>query len=331
MTSNSFKNALLLLTSTAAALLVTAGAYEIYASKQYTEWRARYESEGDWYAGLTVPSNDPILMWEYRANGVGNILDSTITTNSHGFRDQEHSLRKRAGVLRIAFVGDSVTVGIGVADREIFVRQFEDIARQRFPTMDIEALAIAVDGYSAFQVMQLIEKRALRFQPDMVVYVMCMNDFDTEDASGEKKRYFAKPSSFSLARIQQLYRRFYGYYEYHFQKNKDQVYARIGEVKKALTSQGIIFRVAIMPTFPKHSSGVHPLTSMRRSVEETLQHSGIMVNDLMDSPLGYGDARRKYALDGWHLNAHGHRLVAELLVASLLGTDDGANPRLPIN
>ncbi len=46
-------------------------------------------------------------------------------TNSHGMRDREYSLEKPADTLRIAFIGDSFTMGSGVAIENVYHSRVE--------------------------------------------------------------------------------------------------------------------------------------------------------------------------------------------------------------
>jgi hypothetical protein len=99
-------NLILALASALLTLVLFVLGYEAWQSAKYRGWRARYDNKG-WLGTLTVPSSDPVLMWEYRPLG----SHRGIETNRYGFRERDFdSPRKPEGVFRVAFVGDSVTL-----------------------------------------------------------------------------------------------------------------------------------------------------------------------------------------------------------------------------
>ena len=100
-----------------------------------------------------------------------------IRTNSHGMRWREVGLEKRAGVKRIAFLGDSFTFGCwSDTVEQSFVAVFESrIDRGRF-----EALNFGVGGYGLDDMELLLREQALLFAPDYVI-VMFFDGNDFRD------------------------------------------------------------------------------------------------------------------------------------------------------
>ena len=160
------------------ALLGTIVVYETIEHILYYRWKSKFDNYG-WFGKVTIPSPNKILMWEYKPNGVFK----EIKTNRYGFRESDEiSLPKPVGVYRIAFVGDSVTLGIGVENDYTFVRQFETAANSVRPGRKIQALNFSVDGYHTIQIAELLRSKVLQFEPDKVVYVLCLNDFDFSES-----------------------------------------------------------------------------------------------------------------------------------------------------
>jgi lysophospholipase L1-like esterase len=315
-----FKNLLLVIVSILLTTLFFVGSYELVAGWQYDRWRAAFETNGDWFGRLTRPSDNPVLMWEYHPDSAGEKWDTAIETNEYGFRDRSHTLQKPVGTTRILFGGDSITLGIGVEGEQIFARRFDRAGQTLQPP--VEAIAMAVDGYSATQVLELLRTRAPEFQPDMVVYVMCLNDFDFEESSGRKIRYFKKPDSFFLEELETLYIRFSGinYYQYHFEKNKQAVFAEIEQTSGWHRDEGIEFKVLIMPILhgDKTTSPDYIWTEMYEEIIDTLTNKSIATLDMRDSFNSSGNSLRSYARDELHLNGAGHKFVADELVRQLI-------------
>ena len=308
-----------MLTSIVVSLAVLIGLFEFAGSYRYDQWKAQFPDKYDWFGQLTMPSDNAELMWEYWPNASIEFAGATIDTNSHGFRDRERELAKAPGDLRIVFVGDSVTVGWGMDAAATFVPLFEAAANRNSPAQVVEALPIAVGGYNAMQVLELFSARALAFSPDIVVYVVCMNDFDFERSSAEKTKFFRKPSSFFLRTVEKVWLKYSGvnYYDYYYRKNGAAVLAGIGGAKADADARGVDFRVAIMPVFDDDSTE-YSLAEVHNELLDRLAADGVPVIDLLRPFAAQADKLSGYATDGIHLTETGHRIVADELVGVLL-------------
>jgi lysophospholipase L1-like esterase len=317
------KNFLLVIISTLLSLFIVAVIFELVASYRYDAWREAFVEKGGLYGALTVASENNVLIWEYRPEAVGNTWNSTISTNSLGFRDRNWKLAKRPGSERIVFAGDSVTLGLGVTVEETFVRLVEQLAQTGESPVNIETMSFAVGGYSALQVAEMIRDKAVPFSPDIIIYVMCMNDFDFVHSSGQIMKYFRKPENFLLRFLERTYAKFFvdHYYDYHFQKNKDAIFADISSLNSELDDLGIEFIVAMMPIFDgEDAESNYPVAAMHQEILERLRAENVGVIDLLGTFDNRAAPRSSFAFDDVHLTAEGHRLAAEKLVRYL--TDD---------
>ena len=311
-------NLLLALASCVLTLVVFVIGYEAWQSVCYRSWRAHYDNKG-WLGTLTVPSSDPVLMWEYRPHG----RHRSIETNRYGFRDTDfESQSKPAGTWRVAFVGDSVTLGLGVEADQTFERLSVAEAQTLAPGLPFEALNFGIDGYNSTQVAELVATRVPAFEPDEVVYVMCLNDFDRSDSSAEKIRYFRRPRSFFLEDLEILYRRVRGveFHRYHFEKSGAAAFRDILGMKQALASRPTRFLLVILPVFfeGRHDFRDYPLRDVHEAVSAFCRKNSIEVFDLLGAFERSGQDAAGYALDPWHLSVEGHRLVARELTPLVL-------------
>lgn len=118
------------------------------------------------------------------ATGVGYTLapdkdleswNSTFRSNKLGYRS--HRVRKKPGVFRIVFVGDSWTYGMGVDWRDSFPMQLEEIAnRVAGSDQRIEAWTLALPGYNLINQISALEAFWTRLQPDAVIFCPTTND-----------------------------------------------------------------------------------------------------------------------------------------------------------
>ncbi len=300
--------------SLASSLLVVAG-YEGIENLLWRRWRERFDNDG-WFGKLTVPSPNPALLWEYRPYGEKD----GVATNRHGFRDRDSASREPArGVRRIAFAGDSVTLGIGIEEGDTFVRLFEAEANALHPPQPVEAMNFSIDGYDSLQVQELIRARVLGFSPAEVVYVMCLNDFDFEESAGQKHLYFRKPRSFLWMRLLRLTRRLFRveYHRYHFARNRGVVLRGVAALNEELRQRDVGFRVALVPAFFREAPDFqsYPLADLHAGIGGFLAGHGVALLDLL--PVFRGRAGAELYRDPWHLSPAGHRLVAGALAREL--------------
>ena len=110
------KFGLLLISSTLTTVLFV-GVFELVKSIKYERWKADFDNYG-WFGKMTIPSPNPVLMWEYRPHGE----TEQIKVDRYGFRNLDYeSTAKPENTFRIAFSGDSVTLGLGGSREQTFV------------------------------------------------------------------------------------------------------------------------------------------------------------------------------------------------------------------
>lgn len=112
---------------------------------------------------------DPVLGWTLRpATGV----------NAAGVRDRRHLVHKADDVYRIAVLGDGYTEAMDLPVTETWWRllgpRLEHCGFQ--PGRKIEALNFAVAGYSTAQQYVMLETRAMRYRPDLVLLQFAADD-----------------------------------------------------------------------------------------------------------------------------------------------------------
>jgi len=316
-----FKNALLVIASILLTLVACAVLFEIAANVRYERWKAEFVEKRGLSDTIIIPSANEVLVWEYRPNTTGKMWGVHTKINNHGFRDANRAYRKHQDDLRIAFAGDSVTLGLGVEANDSFVRVFERDARTGTPPIKVEAMSFAVGGYSGIQVAEMLRSKVIPFSPDIVVYVMCMNDFDFTHASGQLMKYFRKPENFLMRFLERTYSKFFTdhYYIYHFQKNRAVVFAEIFKLKTEMDNHGIDFRVALMPIFEDENSlSTYSILAMHTEISTILTENEIPVIDFLHTFTNTNLPRTSFALDELHLNEAGHLIAANHLADELL-------------
>jgi lysophospholipase L1-like esterase len=333
LTKETRKNLILALTSTLVTLVLSALLIEGFLSYRYASWRADFTENGEWFGGLSTVSDNPILMWEYRPNTQSRGIYRNIRTNRYGFRDFDYETAdKPSGVYRVSFVGDSVTLGLKVNSQDMFSERFAEHASEEVSNVEIQSLNHGIDGYNTTQVFELVKTRALQFEPDKIIYVMCLNDFDFEESSGDKMLYFNKPDSFLWKEIENLYRSYTGvdFHVWHFNKNKKQVFSTLSDMDQFLSSRNIDFHVVIVPTFAFNNSNKsfadYPFTEIHSDIGQYLTDNNIGYIDLLKPFSAQNKPPEYFAKDVWHPNKEGHDFIARqtlnLLPENLTATSE---------
>lgn len=150
---------------------------------------------GNGAAPLYEPHGKLVYRYPDNPRGYFNSMNEVVgTINSLGFRGREAVRKKTSEVMRLAFLGDSFTLGVGVRDEDTFPAQVEtQLSRESEPC---EVLNFGGSGFDTADEIALMENYVLEFSPDIVVVVFFLNDtgrLGTID-------FFSKPKFFRNAR-----------------------------------------------------------------------------------------------------------------------------------
>lgn len=243
-----------------------------------------------------------------------------IRTNQDGFRDRDFAVEKRAGVRRVAFLGDSVTEGHGVAEGDRFTSLLQS-------TPGVEIFNLAVSGQATIDEDVILRGTVTRFRPDQVVLQVCFNDI----APNNRKPWFTeerRPPTTFLQRHSALYLALAERWGAHALKNGGRdailrsVLATTSEdldvTTKLLTdmshfarSQGATFTVVYIPYAVEVIAGRETDgLSFTELLGSRLESEKVSVFKLTRELRAEGG---DLYLDDCHLNERGHRAVAKLL------------------
>jgi lysophospholipase L1-like esterase len=99
-----------------------------------------------------------------------------ISLNSEGFRNGEFPKEKPPSAFRIICLGDSWTFGANVGQEEAYPQRLGALLRQEFPAAHFEVFNLGVLGYSSYQGLELLRRKAIEMAPDLLVIAFAMND-----------------------------------------------------------------------------------------------------------------------------------------------------------
>jgi GDSL-like lipase/acylhydrolase family protein len=120
------------------------------------------------------------LQFELKPDLNRPLFGQAFTTNHYGMRDGPYALEKAPGVFRIALLGSSMDMGWGVGTSDTYENRLENWlnahAAKRGLKRRFEVLNFAMAAYGPAQRVESFRRKALKFQPDLVVYSVTMLD-----------------------------------------------------------------------------------------------------------------------------------------------------------
>jgi lysophospholipase L1-like esterase len=154
-------------------------------------------------------SNDPLIGHEHRPNVKAVLMGVEFDTNSKGLRDREIPYARTPGVRRILMLGDSFTVGWGVAFDETFSKRIERAYAERGEK--VEVINTGVGNYNTIQEVEYFLTEGYKYNPDIVVLNYTFND--AEPVPHERPPGFFMRTLYSIpfvvGRMDTLFRKYF--------------------------------------------------------------------------------------------------------------------------
>jgi hypothetical protein len=130
-------------------------------------------------SGLIEPSRDREIAYQLKPNLHTYFKMVRFKTNSKGLRDKEYSIAKPKNTIRVAVVGDSLTMPAGVDIEDAYHSILEEELNTSCPTKNYEFINFAVGGYYLSQYWAVIRKKVMDWDPDIILIGFCeYNDFE---------------------------------------------------------------------------------------------------------------------------------------------------------
>jgi len=176
---NFLKNTLLVVVLTAVCALCLEGMTRLFLDNGML-----YELEMWRYArDVKVRDMNPDLGHRHRPNAEAQLMGVKVTTDSRGFRSSEIPEKAPAGVARIAFVGDSTTLGWGVAQNETAAARVTAALLKEGRKVD--SYNLGVGNHNTLQELTLFRDSAAKLKPDIIVLSYFINDAEPMPTYGQ--------------------------------------------------------------------------------------------------------------------------------------------------
>lgn len=110
----------------------------------------------------------------HKANQSAFTMDKPFVTNSLGFREERELSVPKNGEFRIFALGDSITVGVGVAAEDTYAKQLENRLSQA--GLSIRVINGGVGAYGPWQEVDVLKEKGQAVQADVVTLQLHWND-----------------------------------------------------------------------------------------------------------------------------------------------------------
>jgi hypothetical protein len=136
---------------------------------------------------LVRASDNPELIFELVPNSESLFKLAHFESNSEGWRDRLYSLEKPEGVVRIAVVGDSFTMGSGIEIDDVYHSVLESRLNAMSDESQFEFLSFGVGTYDVRSYTSIIKEEVLRYDPDLILIGFCPeNDYIVHSNFGHR-------------------------------------------------------------------------------------------------------------------------------------------------
>jgi lysophospholipase L1-like esterase len=253
-------------------------------------------------------------------------------TNRLGFRGPEFELARQPDELRVLALGDSFTFGLGVPEKDTWVRRLEALlaASRHGPVTVVNAgmgCGFEPSGYAAW-----LPSHVEALDPDVVVVGLCLNDVNDKInlivGQGVDERepplhdalhvVTAVHQAYSLWKVGHapppriLARMVSGKQATDWRRCRDGLNA----IQQLCDARGVRCLVVVFPmmTWLKHD---YPLTEVHQLVRDFCTSRSIECVDLLDRFVGLDEQELWVHPRDQHPNDVGHHLIAEGIAAYL--------------
>jgi lysophospholipase L1-like esterase len=268
---------------------------------------------------------DPLIGHEHAPNRQARLMGVDFRTNAQGQRDREYSFERVPGKLRIAMLGDSLTVGWGVPVEDTFAKRIERMYAAA--GIDAEVINFGVGNYNTVQEVQAFLATGHRFRPDVVVLNYFVNDAELlEPARSPSSLMRACYACVFLAgRGDAVVRQFLGgmdWAQYYLSLYGDgtskgwlEAKAAIGRLAEATKASGVKLVIVNLPEL--HDVKNYRFGRVTDLMRQAAEENGAVFVDVLPAMVDQQSSKLWVTPPDPHPNSYANELIAKALFAAL--------------
>lgn len=269
-------------------------------------------------------SENPDIGHRHRPNAQATLMGVDVRTDRNGFRNAELPAEAPTGTARIAFVGDSITMGWGVAERETFSHRVIDMLRAQ--GRNVDGFNSGVGNLNTAQELALHEAAGAALKPDIVALYYFINDAEPTQKYGEVgwldwhselwvvvKYQIDTLLRFTGGRVdwKDYYRNLYEPGQAGWLKTQQEL-ARFAKVTAAERSQLVVFNVPELRELKPY-----PFSDVTAQVRSVVEKTGAPFVDLLPAVENEDPASLWVTVPDPHPNGKANGLFARAIVENL--------------
>ena len=268
---------------------------------------------------------DPLIGHEHAPNRQAHLMGVDFRTNSHGLRDHEFSLERAPGKLRVAMLGDSLTVGWGVPAEATFAKRIERMYAAA--GIDAEVINFGVGNYNTVQEVQAFLADGRRYQPDVIVLNYFVNDAELPEPARSPSRLMRDCYAcvFLAGRGDAVIRQFLGgmdWAQYYLSLYGDgtsqgwlEAKAAIGRLAGASKASGATLLIVNLPEL--HDVKDYRFGRITDLVRQAAEENGAAFVDVLPAMADQPSSKLWVTPPDPHPNAYANELIAKALFTAL--------------
>lgn len=285
-----------------------------------------YEVEMWRYAKyVKMRSDNPDIGHQHQSGAQAKLMGVDVRTDAHGFRGADVPDSASPGTARIAFVGDSITMGWGVAERETFAHQVTEILKSA--GRNVDAFNAGVGNLNTAQELALYEATGVRMKPDIIALSYFINDAEPTQKYGELSwldwnsevwvvlKYHLDSlmrQTGGLVDWKDYYRNLYRPEQPGWIKTQQEL-GRFAQIAQAGGAQLIVFNIPELRELKPY-----PFADVTAQVRNVVEKNGVPFIDLLPAVENETPSALWVTVPDPHPNGKANTLFARAMVQSLL-------------
>jgi lysophospholipase L1-like esterase len=270
-------------------------------------------------------ARNPLIGHAHRPNREAHLMGVDLKINSKGLRDREIPYERTASTPRIMMLGDSFTLGWGVAFEDTFPKRVERLYRAR--GIDAEVINAGVGNYNTIMEVNYFLDEGYKYRPDVVVLNYIPNDAEPVPALAEPNvllRY-CHSCVFLVGRFDTLLRQvswrpgWEAYYRNWYSDGRGSGWiaakTSMGKLADYCRSHQIRLLIAHLPDL--HDFRHYPFRPITALVQQAAQENGAEFVDVLGDLEAHDPARLWVSPSDPHPNALANELIANALFLKL--------------
>ena len=279
-------------------------------------------------------SKNKILVYSMRSSW---LYRTGININKQGFRDDDFDIKK--GNVKILCFGDSTTFGEAVEKKSLYTNVLSELLSEKYSVYNF-----GINGYNTIQEAENLRYNGIKYTPNIVVFLFCLNDFDI---CCDLSIYYAAKSNFCRLNVflckSWFYRRFifvsivnlidflknegrnivdmyrkYGEIDVSDVKDEEIGVKVISELQKQYGFKCYFF---ILPYFSNFDNYLKEDEEIHNRIKNILQkYPNIKYFDLKEDFMNVSKNDEVFRAEPWddiHPNEYGHELIAKFIYDKL--------------